>query len=188
MSYEVEVKYRTRDREDLAHRLARLGAVSSPEITQEDAYLRHPSRDFSQTREALRIRRMGESNRVTYKGPRRDGPTKTREEIEIAFAEGETCHAQLLRLFANLGFEPVAVVRKTRRPFRLDYRGRDVEVALDLAEELGEFVEVEAIAESEADLPDAQAVVLELGRELGLTDVEPRSYLRMLLEKRERER
>ncbi|MBV8267850.1 MAG: hypothetical protein JO252_16105, partial [Planctomycetaceae bacterium] len=47
---------------------------------------------------------------------------------------------------------------------------------------------VEAIAEDEADLPAAQGAVLDLADVLGLTDVEPRSYLRMALEQRPADR
>jgi adenylate cyclase, class 2 len=183
MSFEVEVKYRGGDHADLARRLNELGAVASEVVTHADAYLAHPARDFGQTNEALRIRRIGGSNRITYKGPRRSGPTKTREEIEIAFREGDAAYEQMRQLFLSLGFRPVAVVRKTRQGFHLQHQGRDVEVALDVAEGVGEFVEIEAIAESEADLANAQGVVLDLANALGLTTVEPRSYLRMYLDR-----
>ena len=134
--------------------------------------------------QALRLRREGTSNRVTYKGPRQGGPTKTREEIEIAFAQGAEEQGRMRRLWELLGFRPVAVLHKRRRAFSLDHQGRHLEVVLDEAEDLGTFVEVEAIAADEADLPAAQAAVLDLARELGLTEVEPRSYLRMALERR----
>jgi adenylate cyclase class 2 len=62
--------------------------------------------------------------------------------------------------------------------------GRALEVALDLAEGIGAFVEVETIAGNEAEIPEAQAAVLELARTVGLTDLERRSYLRMALEQR----
>jgi hypothetical protein len=38
------------------------------------------------------------------------------------------------------------------------------------------------LAATKSELPAAQAAVLALAQELGLTEVEPRSYLRMLLE------
>ncbi|MGE5755954.1 MAG: class IV adenylate cyclase [Planctomycetaceae bacterium] len=187
MSYEVEVKYRTTDHAALGERLIALGAVPGPEVVHEDTYLSHPARDFAQTNEALRLRRVGDANRITYKGPRRDGPTKTREEIEVPFGDGTEALDQMRRLFANLGFRPVALIRKVRRPFHLVFQGRAIEVVLDVAEGLGEFAEVEAIAASEIDLPAAQGVVLALARTLGLTEVEPRSYLRMTLERRDRD-
>src|SRR5438128_1411424 len=114
MSFEVEVKYRSVDHAQLRRRLLERGATPKPQVVQEDVYLSHPSRDFAATHEALRLRRIGTENRITYKGPRREGPTKTREEIEIPFAEGEDAFRQLARLFEALGFRPVATIRKTR--------------------------------------------------------------------------
>jgi adenylate cyclase, class 2 len=185
MGYEVEVKYRLVDHDELERRLAERGAVSEPAITQEDVYLSHPSRDFAVSNEAFRIRRVGTENRITYKGPRLSGPTKTREEIEISVASGEVTFNQLLRLFENLGFRPVAAIRKSRTTFHLNHEGRAVEVVLDRAFGLGDFAEIEALAATESELPAAQAAVLALAEELRLTEVEPRSYLRMSLEPHE---
>jgi adenylate cyclase class 2 len=184
MAFEVEIKFRTDDHEGLARRLASMGAEPGPAVEQEDAYLSHPSRDFAASGEALRLRREGDENRLTYKGPRHGGPTKTREEVEVAFAEGAEAGERMRRLWEALGFGTVAVLRKRRRAFPLDYRGRRVEVVLDEAEGLGTFAEVEAIARDHADLPAAQSDVLDLARALCLTEVEPRSYLRMALERR----
>lgn len=181
MGYEVEVKYRVADHEALADQLVGLGADPGAPIDQADVYLAHPSRDFSQTHEAFRIRRQGDDNRLTYKGPKHGGPTKTRQEIEIGFNPGEKAFEQMEQLCHALGFRPVAIVRKSRRPFHITIEGVSLEVTLDNAAGLGTFAEVEALAESEDDLPRAQAAVLALGTMLGLTDVEPRSYLRMLL-------
>ena len=44
------------------------------------------------------------------------------------------------------------------------------------------LVEVEVIAETEAAIHNAQQVVLWIAKELHLDDIEPRSYLRLLLE------
>ena len=41
------------------------------------------------------------------------------------------------------------------------------------------------MAEEEADLPSTQSAVLALAQELSLDQVEPRSYLRMFLERRQ---
>ena len=182
MSFEVEVKYRSVDHDQLRRRLNELRAVPDPQVAQEDVYLNHPSRDFAVTNEALRLRRIGDENRITYKGPRREGPTKTRTEIEIAVGAGADAFQQLARLFEILGFHPVATVRKSRTTFHLVDLPHRMEVSLDHAEGLGDFAEIEILAAGESDLPAAQAAVLALAAELGLTEVEPRSYLRMLLE------
>ncbi len=132
----------------------------------------------------MRLRRIGDENRITYKGPRRQGPTKTRTEIELPLAPGADAFAQLARLFEILGFRPVATVRKTRTTFHLVDPPHGLEVSLDRAEHLGDFAEIEILVADESQLPAAQAAVLALAAELGLTEVEPRSYLRMLLEAR----
>ena len=183
MGYEVEVKFRVADHAELLRRLADRGLTPGEPVEHRDAYLAHPSRDFAATGEAFRIRGEGESNRITYKGAKLGGPAKTREEIEVDFAEGAEAREQLTRTFERLGFRPVATVVKRRSEVHLEYRGRPMVVALDLAEGAGAFAEVEALADSEADLPGAQRDVLDLAGELGLTEVEPRSYLRMLLER-----
>jgi adenylate cyclase class 2 len=185
MSYEVEVKYRSAEHDRVRRQLLARGAVEEMPIAQEDVYLSHPSRDFAATNEALRLRRTGDENRITYKGPRHSGPTKTREEIEIPLApKGEEAFQQLLRLFENLGFRPAATIRKRRSTFHLSDSSAAFEVALDRAEGLGDFVEIETIVAERSDLPEAQSAVLSLARELDLKDVEPRSYLRMALEAR----
>ena len=184
MSYEIELKFRTSDHEGVAKRLVEHGAESAGSVEQEDAYFNHPARDFGTTHEAFRIRRVGQANALTYKGTKLAGPTKTREEIEIGFAEGGEAAGSMRRMLALLGFREVATIRKSRTAYHLTHQGREVEVALDLAENLGTFVEVEVIAESDAAIPEAREVVLSLARELRLEEVEPRSYLRMSLELR----
>ncbi|MFI5386240.1 MAG: class IV adenylate cyclase [Fimbriimonadales bacterium] len=184
MSYEVEVKYRLANVDQLERRLAERGAAGGPAIVQEDTYLSHPSRDFALTNEALRLRRVMQENQITYKGPRRRGPTKTREEIEIGVAPGDDARRDMFRLFEKLGFHTVATIRKTRTPFHLTVEGNNIEVVLDQAEGLGDFAEIETLAVTESDLPAAQAAILAVADELGLTEVEPRSYLRMALDAR----
>lgn len=184
MSYEVEMKFRVHDHSALAGRLSDIGVLSDVPQAQDDLYLAHPSRDFVVTDEALRLRRDGQSNHITYKGPKRPGPTKTREEIEVPFADGPEGRADMARVFDRLGFQMVLEVRKTRLSYRLKHRNRPMIVTLDKVEGLGAFAEVESIAVAESDLPAAQAAVIDLARELGLIDLEPRSYLRMALERR----
>jgi len=182
MSFEIEVKYRSVDHFRLRQLLAELAARPSSDDEQEDFYLNHPSRDFAQTNEAFRIRRIGTENRITYKGPRRPGPTKTREEIELGFTEGLEAYQDLTKLFGHLGFRHVATVKKRRSSFEFTQDGIEIVVGLDRVDGLGDFAEVEAIASNDAEIPAAQLAILSLARVLGLTEIEPRSYLRMVLE------
>lgn len=182
MRFEVEQKFRVSDSSALRSALAARGAVAGPPVEQEDRYLAHPARDFAATNEALRLRRSGASQVITYKGPRRGGPTKTREELEVSFAPDAESFETLGQVFERLGFRPVRTVRKTRQEFAIRPAGRSMTVALDEVEGLGSFVEVETLAAGEADLPEAQQAVMDLAAELGLREMEPRSYLRMHLQ------
>lgn len=185
MAYEVEMKFRAlSDWSSTMADLERQGAKDLGEFDHSDMYFRHPCRDFVETNEAFRIRRENRENALTYKGPRLPGLTKTREEIEIGFLEGEGAWLSMATLLDRLGFQAVAEVRKVRRVFGLRFEGREMHAAFDRAEEIGDFVEVEAIASDQSDLESARDAVLKLAKALGLEDLEPRSYLRMLLEKR----
>ena len=58
------------------------GATLSKDCDQVDEYFNHPCRDFAVTDEALRLRKDPDG-KMTYKGPKLDRTTKTREEIEM---------------------------------------------------------------------------------------------------------
>ena len=183
---EVEVKYRVPHPAAVVARLVALGAVRVGEAVEADHYFNAPDRDFRQTDEAFRLRRVRDANRFTYKGPKRGGPTKTRTEIELGVDPGDAGAAVAERMVVALGFRPVAVVRKTRTTYDLVRDVLTLTVCVDAAERVGTFVEVEAVCD-EAAFAAAQSAVLGLAAELGLTEPEPRSYLRMLLEVEGRE-
>jgi adenylate cyclase class 2 len=184
MSIEVEIKFRVSDPAALAERARQQGATPLALATQMDTYFTHPARDFAVTDEVLRIRSGPEGNHLTFKGPRWSGPTKTREEIEVEFAASPEESHRMARLLDRLGFETLAVVGKERTTFRFKQNDHTINVAIDDAWTLGAFAEVETIAATEADVPAAQQAVLALAESLGLTEVEPRSYLRMVLERK----
>jgi adenylate cyclase class 2 len=175
---EIEQKFRVPDHAAVRRALDRLGAVEHPAHTEVDHYLNAPDRDFAATGEAFRLRRVGDDNRFTYKGPKRPGVVKTRPEIELTVAGGEAGAGTAMALLAGLGYRPVAVVRKTRTVWTVT---PTVAVCLDAVEAVGTFVEVEALADEE-QAKQAEADVRRVAVALGLTDAEPRSYLRMLLE------
>jgi adenylate cyclase class 2 len=177
---EIEMKFPVTDFGPVESRLAELGASAGARREDVDQYFKPPDRDFGQTDEALRLRRIGDANFVTYKGPKRDAQTKTRTEIEVGLAEGPAAAEEFARLLAHLRYRPVAVVRKQRRLFHLRREGFTLEVCLDEVAELGRFVEVEILA-PEAALERARGVLLSVARDLGLSSSERRSYLELLL-------
>lgn len=180
MQYEVEQKFRVVDRDELLARLNRAGVVWHDEIDQADLYFAHPQRDFSRTDEALRIRRVGQNNRITYKGPKIDTQTKTRRELELPLVAGDQWATQFQELLGALGFRTVAEVTKRRRPGTWEHGGRTFEVALDDVAEVGVYIELELTATPD-QLDAARAALAEAADALELVEVERRSYLEMLL-------
>ena len=181
MKYEVELKFRIEDLPKIEGQIRSLGSIEQSVVTHIDRYFNHPSRDFRQTDEAFRIRSVGHRNCVTYKGAVIGSVAKTRHEIEVGIADGEENAGQFAEIVQHLGFRFVREVRKTRRSFSLNWNQRTYELALDSLPSLGDFLEVELLAEN-AERENAEAAVWQLARSFGLTVAEPRSYLDMLIE------
>jgi adenylate cyclase class 2 len=179
---EVEMKFPAADHALLEEQLGEWGAHADPPRSDADQYFNGPDRDFARTDEALRLRRIGRANFVTYKGPKRDAQTKTRTEIEVSMAEGDAVAADFARLLTHLGYRPVAVVRKRRRIYHLERGGFSIEVCLDEVEGLGRFAELEILAPEER-LDEARNVLQQTATALGLSGSERRSYLELLLER-----
>jgi len=183
MKLEVEQKFRVDDPAGLRAKLTDLGAVFGDRIMQCDAYFNHPARDFAISDEALRIRSVGDENAITYKGPKLGGGVKTRREIELPIGAGQSTAEQLGEVLVLLGFRPTAVVEKRRTPGNLTVEGVTYELALDEVEGIGTFFEVELVVD-DAERELAQSRIRALQAKLGLENVEPRSYLRMVLERK----
>src|SRR5579885_647964 len=180
---EIEQKYARADFAALERRLAELGARPGEEVAEADQYFNGPDRDFARTGEAFRLRRVGRDNFLTFKGPRAAHAVKTRTELEVPLPPGDEAAEQHAQLLGHLGYRPVAVVRKRRRSFHLDRGSFALTVCLDDVEELGRFAEVEVLAPPE-QAEAARAALTGLARELGLSNVEQRSYLSLLLSRR----
>lgn len=181
MSYEVEMKFPVAELETVAGQLEELEAEIGEEHVEIDQYYAHPCRDFAATDEALRIRRIDCENRITYKGPKVDQTTKTRQEIELPLPSGEATSGQWGKLLLALGFKPVAEVRKHRRKARLKWPARPIEATLDRVDGVGTFVELETTAD-EDELDVARNAIQAVAEHLGLGRTERRSYLELLLE------
>ncbi|MCX7394390.1 MAG: class IV adenylate cyclase [Planctomycetales bacterium] len=179
MQYEVELKFPLAACSDVLARLSRLGAVPESPIEQVDYYFNHPLRDFKKTDEAFRIRSVGEANCLTYKGPRIDLTTKMRQESEISFAGGSLAASQMFEIWQSLGFRRVGEVRKTRMPLTLDWHQRVYELAVDEVPPLGTFLEIELLADA-VERDQTRTAILDLARELCLSNPEHRSYLELL--------
>ncbi len=184
MHFEVEEKFPIADSNAIEVRLDRIGAKREEPLEQTDLYLKHPARDFALTDEALRIRvtsdSRGQHSVITYKGPKIDPHTKTRREIELPLTDADQPVQSWRELFAALGFDSVAEVKKRRRPWVLQYKNQRVEVALDELAGLGNFVELE-ISADEHHVYAAKECLTALAKDLGLAESERRSYLELSL-------
>ncbi len=180
---EAECKFRVHDAIATRKRLKELGAVYVKQEVHRDTYLRHPSRDFRATDEALRIREVDGLPFITYKGPRLAGPIKIRPEIELPMIPGTA--DDWLKIWGHLGFVIALTVAKTREVYSLEHNHGRITITLDHLESLGDFAEVERIVYNSNEIENAQRDIQDVGHRLGLSDVEPRSYLGMLLSKTE---
>lgn len=168
---EIEVKAALKDRREVETRLRGLGAKAEEERRQVDLYFAHPCRDFGATDEALRLRLDGDRQVMTYKGPKLDARSKTREEIEqpIDFD-------RMVTTLRRLGFKDFLRVEKVRT----DYVWEDIVISLDRVDGLGDFVELEV---EDDDRERGLRRILDLKSRLGVQGNETRSYLELIMEK-----
>ena len=178
---EVENKYRLFDWTRVRAMLVEWGAHPQPLRKDTDHYFNAPDRDFALTGEAFRLRRMGTMNKLTYKGPKRAGTTtKTRLELELCVGEGPDAATTAVKMLHGLGYVPVAVVTKHREVLKFYRAGFAFEACLDDVGTVGRFVELEILTPEET-YPQAEAALIHVAAELGLTDLERKSYLELLV-------
>lgn len=179
---EIELKFRDPDAAVVEAKLQSWSAKPLGSRQEQDHYFNAPDRDFALTNEAFRIRRVGEQTCLTYKGRRESGPVKTRREIEVPLRDGEQVFRDLVELVMALGYRPVAVVEKHRCIWSVNRGDFTLSVSLDEVSALGLYAEIEIVTD-ETRRSEAESVVQRVAGELGLSHPEPRSYLRMLLER-----
>lgn len=194
---EIEQKYHIDDVASLEASLIELGALEQSLQQHADTYFNHPSRDFAQTHEALRVRFSNGIPMVTYKGTKLPGAVKARRELEWRLDPGDADGTQMQTLLKLLGFREVATVRKSRRSFSFQQQDSDFTITIDQVESVGLFAEIELVVQVAPDGSDASTEardalvgetrdkIVKLASQLGLRRDQPRSYLRMLLESRE---
>lgn len=175
---EAEIKAPLADPDEFRARLLEMGASPAGSVRQIDRYYDHPARDFGETDEALRLREQSGATRLTYKGPRLDPETKSRSEYDVGVDSPE----KMDDVLECLGFEKAAEIVKDREMLTLD----EITATIDEVEGLGTYTELERRVEEE-DFDEARKQLLDMAEELGLDDLERRSYLELKIEKERKE-
>ena len=191
---EVEIKLplrrqeKTEERDRITVVLCSMGFRKAARFRQRDTYFDNAAGEIRGGGKALRIRETEDlmkgvvTAELNFKGPRMDQVSMTRQELETEVGQAETGR----RILAALGFSPVLpeVVKE-----RTEYRRKEITAALDRVEGLGDFLELEILADEETEngkvLQKLEELLGELGYQMG--DTVTRSYLSMLQQGRKTE-
>ncbi len=152
--YEVEVKARLKNREEVVKKLEVLGCKFSEELHQIDTIFAPKGTAyplFPLGAPAIRVRKQNEKYFFTLKIPQGSRQDSLERELEIK--DGEMM-IDILRL---LKYQEVPTVDKKR----IKTKHEDMEIVLDTVKDLGEFIEAEKIVESQ-DLADRKNTQEEL--------------------------
>lgn len=158
MYIEIEAKLKVDSFKGIEKRLKALNAEFLRERLHTDAYFDDEKSSLRKSDSALRLRHqlIGRRDQVviTYKGPRRKGRFKQRQEIQFEVSDAEQAETFL----GAIGYKRTLVYEKKRRVWHY----RDCEIALDELPLLGKFVEIEG--------PGAQRITA-VQKKLGLEDL-----------------
>lgn len=158
---EIEVKARVDNFESIVQKLESLGCSLSQPIVQDDkVFLQNGVvfGDLTPGGNVLRIRQQGVKNIFTL---------KVRGEREMDCIERETEISdpeKMVEILEYLGYREVVRIRKSRR--KCQYQ--NLEICLDEVDELGNFIEVEILAEA-GDGQEIQNTLFDFLVTLGVT-------------------
>lgn len=156
---EIEVKASLSDQESFLRKALKLGITFGAPVSQEDVTYETNTPYDSPEWNIFRIRQQGDMAILTmkYKASSRSRDNHERESI-IEDA------GQVADMLERLGYSRGVSIRKSRR--KAAYK--DLEICLDEIDKLGLFVEVEKLAEDNADVDKIQTELWELLLKLGI--------------------
>ncbi len=172
MCVEIEAKLKVDSLQQVADKLAEVGAEFLEEQLQKDCYYDSTDCELKKADRALRLRRqmVGGQEKVllTCKSGRDKSRFKRRREIEFEVSDADSAQ----KLLFELGYQRKMAVEKKRRLWRLG----GCEVGLDEVTMLGEYVEIEG--------PDEEAIA-DVQETLGLSELEhiAKSYASLVADK-----
>ena len=178
---EVEVKLPVADLAGTRTELLKNGFKENAFIEERDTYFDNQHGDIRANGEALRVRETTDHltgkkrAQINFKGKKIDTRTMTREELETGVEDGEICR----NILQAIGYAPAApeVVKD-----RTMLQKGNVTACLDKVHGLGEFLELEILADSEEQKDIALGRIENILNNLGyqISDTVRTSYLSML--------
>ena len=137
MRMETEVKIRLTDRRALEERLSQAGfKVSTPRQFEANDLYDTPDQSLRGREMLLRLRKVGDKAKITWKGPGVAGPHKSRPELETTLGSSET----LAEILEQLGYQRTFRYEKYRTEYESDRP--DAVVTVDETP-IGDFMEIE---------------------------------------------
>ena len=178
---EAEVKLPVAELTEIKEKLLKTGFKETAIIEERDTYFDNPQGDIRANGEALRVRETkdhltGESRaQINFKGKKMDTRTMSREELETGVEDGEICR----NILQAIGYAPAdPEVIKDRTVMQKE----SITACLDNVHGLGEFLELEILADSEDERENALGQIGNILNSLGyqISDTVRTSYLSML--------
>jgi adenylate cyclase class 2 len=161
--YEVEVKARLKDRENIINKLIDMGCSFSEELHQIDHIFIPNGIPFPPPYETpiLRVRKQNDKHLLTLKISQSNRQDCIEHELEID--DGD----KMLEIIKLINYQKVPMVNKKR----IKTNFNTMEIVIDTVENLGEFIEVERIVNE--DNPQVrqkiQEELLDFLTELGIS-------------------
>lgn len=180
---EVEIKVSAKNKEKIEEKLLQKGFWKGDLLKESDFYFDNESGNIRKNDKALRIRSCenlttnSAENFMTFKGPKIDAISMTRQELEMKIGNTEIGE----EILKSLGYTLIYPVIKLRQYFYFE----DVTACLDQVENLGDFLELEIIVQQEEEKEAALNRIISLLSGLGYKQEEiiRTSYLSMLQSK-----
>jgi adenylate cyclase, class 2 len=172
---EVELKFPLKNKEEVIAKLNSIAKQDKNNETQIDTYYNPPHKDFLQQKpisEWLRLRESDNGVFFNYKNwHNKEGNAVSCDEYFTKIRDVEPFRT----ILKQLDFKEIVVVNKTRNTWIY----KNVEIAIDKVEELGNFIEIEA-AGNFKDIEEAKkhlySILKEIGADVGNQDFDGYPY------------
>lgn len=148
---EVKIKLEADELDPIRRRIADLGFKQiSPRTREENILFDLASGDLKMSGCALRLRRYGSKNLVTYKGKVQDDPhLKVREEVETLVDDFDS----MRRILEAVGLKPGFEYGKFREKYLLQRPEENIEICLDETP-FGFYAEIEGSREAIVEIAE----------------------------------